>query len=792
MKKKCLTALLYIFVLSGHAQVITKTASNALLSATGWQGGITVAKEKTIAPPVLPDGSKQTGNLKEGAYRLAWPVPVAVSVLQESGLRQTATANVYCLKITAPQATSLSINFDRFSLQTGAVMYIYNAARTEVTGPVTASENRADGFWGSDVYAGSSLYIEVSVPAGVPVTTTLNIGSILYGVATGETNSGTRFGLSGACNVNVNCPAGAEWNVEKNAVAACITVDGGVFSGVLLNNTCGNRAPYLLTAWHIAGAASAQPVSKWRFIFQYWSATCSPGQDGSQRMLFNGARELSSSTWSDFALMEMFQTPPDNSGIVYAGWDRSGRLPQNGTSLHHPAGDVMKISKDTKPVPFTPWPGIDVPAYWRTDWNIGVTEQGSSGAPLFDDSRRVIGQLRGGYSDCASSNQKDFFGAFSVSWVGNGLTGNRLSDWLDPVGRGAMTVNSIPANHYQVTGPAQFCNSGQYTISNVPPGAVVNWQPPVPAGIANFSVVDNEARLQWMKDGNVTLTATITLCGRTLTMVSNTIRVGAWPQSLQVNQVSCNEVAFNVQGGVPAATYEWTAGIGDLLLNGNAKKATTTVPGISATGSYGTMAVTTTNSCARTVDLYADYLPNRRTMQYGMAQPLINGDHIVASIDPVDGAYAYNWYLNDVLVQSSTLLTYCTCNNGNDYNLIVCGYNRLRVEVVSDCGTFELASDDRIEKACGNTVTTAMTLYPNPAADRVQVQQQPAGELKTSQGIRQVVIYDKFGKVLQQQRWSNKPTSVNVDVSGLMAGVYFMEVTDAQGHSVRKQLLIKR
>ena len=34
-------------------------------------------------------------------------------------------------------------------------------------------------------------------------------------------------------------------------------------------------------------------------------------------------------------------------------------------------------------------------------WDEGMTEGGSSGSPVFDDSQRIRGQLHGGYASCS-------------------------------------------------------------------------------------------------------------------------------------------------------------------------------------------------------------------------------------------------------------------------------------------------------------------------------------------------------------------------------------------------------
>ena len=62
--------------------------------------------------------------------------------------------------------------------------------------------------------------------------------------------------------------------------------------------------------------------------------------------------------------------------------------------------------------------------------------KGSSGAPLFDKNRRVIGQLNGGSAACGN-NLPDWFGRFSKSWELG------LSTFLDPDNTGVITTDTL-------------------------------------------------------------------------------------------------------------------------------------------------------------------------------------------------------------------------------------------------------------------------------------------------------------------------------------------------------------
>ena len=77
---------------------------------------------------------------------------------------------------------------------------------------------------------------------------------------------------------------------------------------------------------------------------------------------------------------------------------------------------------------------------WKvSSWDIGTTEGGSSGFPLFNNStHRIIGQLSWGESECdiinplVNNGRSDYFGQLYSSLSGNGTTFNSLKDWLAP------------------------------------------------------------------------------------------------------------------------------------------------------------------------------------------------------------------------------------------------------------------------------------------------------------------------------------------------------------------------
>ena len=76
--------------------------------------------------------------------------------------------------------------------------------------------------------------------------------------------------------------------------------------------------------------------------------------------------------------------------------------------MHHPSGDIKKISTYSSNLNTSGWNGNGVQSHWRVYWTSnsnghGVTEGGSSGSPIFRANGRIMGTLTGGGSYCNSN-----------------------------------------------------------------------------------------------------------------------------------------------------------------------------------------------------------------------------------------------------------------------------------------------------------------------------------------------------------------------------------------------------
>lgn len=334
---------------------------------------------------------------------------------------------IWRLAIECPGAISVNFEFHEYALPVGAQVFVIDENGGHI-GAFTSDNDFGQHVLGVQPVPGSRILIEYQLPATGPIGR-LRVGQVTHGYR--DVFSYARaLGSSGACNNNVICPEGDPWRDQIRSVAMIVVSGSGICTGTLINNCAQDGTPYFLTANHcLPGNLN---VSTWVFRFNWDSPTCSPTTNGPTNQTVSGATLLAHGTGSDYALLQLASTPPSNYNVYYSGWDRSGTVPSNQTCIHHPAADIKKISFDYDAASTATYGSA---ACWRiAAWDDGTTEPGSSGSGLWDQNKRLIGQLYGGDATC-SNNVNDYFGRFAVSfsalqpWLGS--CGNTL-DGYDP------------------------------------------------------------------------------------------------------------------------------------------------------------------------------------------------------------------------------------------------------------------------------------------------------------------------------------------------------------------------
>jgi len=375
-------------------------------------------------------------------FRFGFPHEVDFN-LDNSGVWETLDdgSRVWRLAIRCPGAYSINLIYDDYHLPRGARLFLYNEDRSMVLGAFTSRNNKEHGMFSTAPIKGDLTVLEYHVPANAAFRGDIGIETIIHGYKNiFFSRSGLEkmlgFGSSGDCNINVNCPQGDPWQDEIRAVAMITTQSGSrICSGALINNATEDLTPFFLTAEHCLGGEET-----WVIMFNYESPTCDD-IDGPTWMTVSGTTLLSHYNYSDFALLELSEQPPDSYNVFYAGWSAVNEPSPSSVGIHHPSGDIKKISFDYDPVTSTDYFNSSGDSHWQVgQWEEGTTEGGSSGSPLIDPDHHIVGQLHGGWASCKII-RADWYGKFAKSWDYGVTPETRLRDWLDPGNTGILTLD---------------------------------------------------------------------------------------------------------------------------------------------------------------------------------------------------------------------------------------------------------------------------------------------------------------------------------------------------------------
>ena len=390
--------------------------------------------------------------------RIARGIPVSLNPERDGTWDWVSDGTrIWRLGIRGKGARALGIVFNRYFLEEGARLFLYDPMNKMVLGAYTRTNNKSSAMLPVSYLPGEEVIIQLEVPMDLNDYGELQIGTVRFAyLPVFQDNSlyDGYFGRSDTCNVDINCPEGDDWQLAKRSVVRLINDE--LCTGVLLNNTSEDGKPYLLTAAHCVFDRFSGEYQQTVFYFNYESPSCS-GPDGDAQYSISGASLVATGDTSensrdadslDFALLELSVTPPDSFMPHYAGWNRSKLPAQYTISIHHPRGDVKKISKDYDP-PETSYheedylPDLVKYSHWRIlQWDEATTEGGSSGSPLFDQDQRVVGNLTGGAANCVNPIN-DYYTKFDYAWDYYDAPAKQLKQWLDPTGTGAMALNGL-------------------------------------------------------------------------------------------------------------------------------------------------------------------------------------------------------------------------------------------------------------------------------------------------------------------------------------------------------------
>lgn len=443
------------------ATLCLSIAINAQVTNEGAPKSWRIENPKQLNAIVMPafDLEKITKEDEANSQRKDMPFRFGYEFITDYSLTNSGTwqtlpngDRIWKIRFFSEGAKTMNFVLTNFNLPEGGSLYLYNDDRTDVLGAYTSSQNSEEKVLGTWLISGEDVWIEYYEPKRVKNQGNFAITKVVHGYRSSNDFIRRNYkdlNESDGCNYDVNCPIGALDNlkdINKKSAGLIIVGNSGFCSGALINNTNNDGTPYFLTANHCVGNNPSE-VSQWAFRFNWISPNpvCSgftPSTSNSNYyQTVSGSTIKARREQSDFCLLQITAGLPASWDVNFAGWDRSTNVPSSTFGIHHPSGDIMKVCRDDN-APSQSNNGISV--WIVNNWDLGVTEGGSSGSPLFNNQGRIIGQLLGGDAACDGTTDNggsDEYGRLNVSWAGGNSPSSRLREWLDPNNTGVTTLD---------------------------------------------------------------------------------------------------------------------------------------------------------------------------------------------------------------------------------------------------------------------------------------------------------------------------------------------------------------
>ena len=605
--------------------------------------------------------------------RTAMIIPTDLS-MENSGEWSTLPdgQRIWQLTVKDEGAIATMLYYDTFYIPQGGRLFIYNKDRTHLLGAYTSHTNPENKKFATEFVAGDEITLEYNEPLSKEGQLTMSylqddkpdikISGIGYGYNYLEiyrTGTLLKSDDSYPCQVNINCPEGSDWQDQKKGIARSVipygVLSSYLCSGTMVNNTAQDLFPYYLSAAHCFEHSNIS-LDQMVLYFHYESPGCDDDEPAGTKTVV-GAQllvELPVEGSSDGALLRLNSSIPPDYDIYYNGWDRRNVAATSGVGIHHPKGNIKKISTFTSTVTTYQWhlPDGRIGAHnaqWlvnfiKTSNGFSQSEGGSSGSPLFNQNGLVVGTLSSGSqeADCISGSPSSY-GKLWYHWDNENMAGTKkMMEYLDPLNSGVETLegtytagNGIPKVYLQ----SLTVSPG--TLDPVFDASITDYTVTVDSNVSNITVAATAADAGWtvigngvhpLKTGYNTIPVVITVRGGSKTYFIKVIRLGSQDGK---NDVYVAGTKWNSSGTNPIAQY-WKNGVPISLTDGRFYSAANA---IAVSGSDVYTAGTERNSLGKSV---AKYWKNDAevTLTNGMQDASVESIFVSDEIVYVSG---YEW-----------------------------------------------------------------------------------------------------------------------------------------------------
>ena len=367
------------------------------------------------------------------------------------------------------------------------------------------------------------------------------------------------------------------------------------------------------------------------------------------------------------------------------------------------------------------------------------------------------------------------------SWAVKGVLANieasRSINWPDSLGLYPIGVRQpqilVHGGH-----PPYVCNGQAITLQSNYPEEQLSWS--TGATTPAITVQQPGQYILSLTDHGCTLFDTL-LVG-TSTLHVNFVTVNA-----DCSNHANGSITANVTGDHSPYTYLWN---GNGIVPAYTSQITNLSPGIyylTVTDDVGCQVqleesvFSEADTLRVCIPRYYDCFPDPPSL------PSVSGCRkpIVAIVSGGEPPYQYGWYVGDVGM--SSLPNHVVYISTSDY---VCpnqipARKSLYVLVQDACGQSKILeiTPQMLNQVHGIDDPVMVKLFPNPATSQVEVTFDQEDEV-----IQTVQVYDVYGKLIHVEETNSNP--MNLNVSGLASGVYFVRVTSEGGEVVKT--MVKR
>lgn len=799
--KNLFTLVMIFAVLS--LSIITKTQAQISvpgLPQSSLYEDLAVKVDHREFPAPDLDKIKAEDAAEPNKYRVGIAVPVNLNIDNSGEWTELPDGGkIWRLSMKVDGALALGVYYDNFWLPYGGELYLYNEEKTHLIGAYTEENNNSDCVFATQLVEGDVVNLEYYQPAAQSIKPLISISEVSY------TYRGAEFrqdpeSKSLWCMININCsPEGDNWQDEKHGVVKQNMKIGFYYylcSGTLLNNTEQDLTPYVLTAWHCGENASASDLNQWIFYFNYEATACT-GTWGPSNYTMTGCYKRAEgdlTPGSDFLLLELKQNVPTAYTPYYNGWDRTNIGAESGVNIHHPAGDIKKITTFNQTATSSQWNGNGILGHWKiyyatTIHGTSITEGGSSGSPLFNQHGRVVGDLSGGPADDCDNPLYSLYGKVYWSWDQMGTANNqRLKPWLDPGNHGVEYWDGT----YGGTAPSPDFSADQTNLqtgeevifTDMTTGNPLDWEWTFEGGSPGTYTGQTPPAIVYDTPGryDVTLESSNTIGTGTETK-TEMITVGAPNVNFDATDTyltSGESTDFMDESTGDPTEWTWT------FTGGTPESSTDENP----TGiQYNTTG-------AFPVTLVA-------VNEYG------NGETTKEDFIVVDGPFAdFEADNTNILIGESITFTDISINNPTSWSWKFFGgspgghngqeppavtYNaagdyNVKLTVSNDLGTNFLSKDNYVHVGTIGIseaeLEAQMNIYPNPTQGSFTLQ---LGE--TSMKGATVSVINAKGEILYNHEVSSDQKELSIDLGDVASGIYMLHL-QLDGYNINKKLTV--